>query len=223
MAASISGKVVLELAVASGVVTAAAYSIGGAIAAAAFMGISAVTVSLAYIVAPLLIPMLWPFKIMTLKILEGVGFLLLGGFTSSSIGRGGLPGLISRFYEFLTSGTLYRNARILAVMVFVIGAMALIAKFTLTRRPKDFTKWVCIFSHACILLDFNVSIQNKAFFNCRTYGKLLSLGNPNHKLVSRLPFVILIYHYKSEPFKNSFFVSRDQLVFFLKILLELTM
>ena len=144
VAASISSKVVLELAIASGLIATMAYSIGGFIMAAAFMCISAVTVSLAYIVVPLLTPIFWPFKIIILKIFQGLGFLLLGGLTSSSIGRGGLPGLISRVYRVLTSGNLYRNARILGVMFFVIASMALIAKFTLTRRPKDFTKWVCI-------------------------------------------------------------------------------
>jgi hypothetical protein len=167
VAASISGKVVLELAIASGVIAAAAYSIGGIIAAAAFMGISAVTVTLAYVVAPLLTPILWPFKILAFKIFQGLGFLLLGGLTSSSIGRGGLPGLISRVYEVLTSGTLYTNARLLVVIVFVIGAMAFIAKFTLTRRPKDFTKWVrkSRTSHAFYYLYPNVCIDNKLSLN----------------------------------------------------------
>lgn len=141
VASTISGKVVLELAVASGLIATMAYTIGGFVAAVAFMGISIVTVSLAYIVLPLLIPMLWPIQIILVKLIEGLGIFIFGGFTSSTMGRRGLPGLISSIYRFLTSGNLYSNVRLLSVMLFVGGSMAMIAKFTLTRRPKDFTKW----------------------------------------------------------------------------------
>lgn len=141
VASSISGKVVLELAVASGLIASMAYTIGGLVAAAALAGVSIATVLLAYIVPSLLVPLLWPVQLVLAKFLQGIGIVLFGGFTRETFGKRGLLGIFSSVYQVLTSGDFTSSVRLLAIMLFVGGIMASIARFTLTRRPKDFTKW----------------------------------------------------------------------------------
>lgn len=141
VASSISGKVMLELTVASGLIATMAFTIGSFVGAMTFMGLSIITAVLVYVVFPVIRPVLWPFQILLLKLIQGLGILLFGGFTSSTIGKRGLPGLISSIYRFLNSGSLFSNVRLLGAIVFVAGCMAGLARFTLTRRPKDFTKW----------------------------------------------------------------------------------
>lgn len=141
VASSISGKVMLELAVASGLIATMAYKIGGFVAAMALLGVSLVTVSLAYIVPAVLAPIIWPVQVILVNLLRVIGILLFGGFTRGTFGKRGLLGIVSSIFQVFTSGNFTSSARLLAIMLFVGGSMAAIARFTLTRRPKDFTKW----------------------------------------------------------------------------------
>eukprot|EP00250_Pteridium_aquilinum_P014200 c21840_g1_i1 orf=142-3063(+) len=141
VASSISGKVMLELAVASGLIATTAYTIGGFVAAMVLMGVSIATVSLAYIVPLLLAPILLAIQVILVKLLGVIGIILFGGFTRDTFGKRGLLGILSSIYNVFTSGNFTSSARLLAIMLFVGGSMATIARFTLTRRPKDFTKW----------------------------------------------------------------------------------
>ncbi|KAI5063106.1 hypothetical protein GOP47_0021653 [Adiantum capillus-veneris] len=141
VASSISGKVMLELAVASGLIATMAYTVGGFLAALVFAGVSAVTVGLAYMVPSVMTPLMWSARVIVVKLLEGIGTVLFGGFTQDTFGKRGFLGIISSIYGVFTSGDFTTSVRLLAIMIFVGGLMASIARFTLTRRPKDFTKW----------------------------------------------------------------------------------
>lgn len=141
VASSISSKVMLELTVASGLIATIAFTVGGFAAAVASMGLSIVTVLLVYVIFPLLRPIIWPIQIILSNLIQGLVILLFGGVTRSTIGKGGLPGLVSGIYRFINSGSLVSNIRLLGAIFFVAGCMIGLAKFTLTRRPKDFTKW----------------------------------------------------------------------------------
>ncbi|MCO5611199.1 hypothetical protein L7F22_065449 [Adiantum nelumboides] len=141
VASSISGKVVLELAVASGLIASMAYTVGGFVAALVLAGVSVATVLVAYTVPSLLAPLIWPVRMIVVKILEVIGTVLFGGFTRDTFGKRGLLGIITSMYRVFTSGDFTTSVRLLAIMIFVGGLMASIARFTLTRRPKDFTKW----------------------------------------------------------------------------------
>ncbi|KAH7435116.1 hypothetical protein KP509_06G050800 [Ceratopteris richardii] len=141
VASSISGKVVLELAVASGIIATTAYTIGGHVAALALMGISTVTILLAYLVPILLVPLVLPLQLVLVQLLKVIGIIIFGGFSGDTFAKRGILGMIVAFFRVVTSGDFATTLRLLGIILFVGGFIASITRFTLTRRPKDFTKW----------------------------------------------------------------------------------
>eukprot|EP00249_Psilotum_nudum_P022923 c28693_g1_i1 orf=891-4328(-) len=141
VASSISGKVMLELSVVSGLVATTAFTVGALASSVAFMLISCMVVVVAHVLWPLAFPFLWPVAVIFLKLTASICNFLLGGVARGRARRKGLLGLMNDVYGFLISGALFSNIRILAAIFVVLVAMAALAKFTLTRRPKDFTKW----------------------------------------------------------------------------------
>jgi hypothetical protein len=91
---------------------------------------------------PLAAPLVNPVLGLVLDIATATGNVILGVLSGGAVGSKGLPALFSDGYRYLTSGALFSSARTLGAIIFVLVAMAALAKFTLTRRPKDFTKWV---------------------------------------------------------------------------------
>jgi hypothetical protein len=208
-ASSISGRVVLELSVVASLVGAAAFAVGGMASVLLFTLTGTLSVLLLRVLWPLAAPLVNPVLGLVLDIARATGNVILGVLTGGAVGSKGLPALFSDGYRYLTSGALFSSARTLGAIIFVLVAMAALAKFTLTRRPKDFTKWVSmrivIFpKHAlcsfvcsdlfhtllmilCRLLGiFLQPLISVLGLNPRIFGKQLSLDNPSHKHVLRL-------------------------------------
>ncbi|KAH9568473.1 hypothetical protein CY35_03G078700 [Sphagnum magellanicum] len=140
-ASSISGRVVLELSVVASLVGAAAFAVGGMASVLLFTLTGTLSVLLLRVLWPLAAPLVNPVLGLVLDIARATGNVILGVLSGGAVGSKGLPALFSDGYRYLTSGALFSSARTLGAIIFVLVAMAALAKFTLTRRPKDFTKW----------------------------------------------------------------------------------
>lgn len=73
----------------------------------------------------------------------GLGYLLVLAFlkVQGVIGEG-INLLFSDAGVFLTGRFLGPSVRAILAMSIVVAVMAAMAKFTLTRRPRDYRKWV---------------------------------------------------------------------------------
>lgn len=136
VASSISSRVMIELTMITSVVTAAAFTVGGLVSAMVF----AVTGLLAVIA----IDFVWPLAFSLLKV---VAVLLLRCVKKAwtILARvGSIGGFLGRYPEasvFLASGGFWALIQAIFFIVVVIIAMAVLIRFTLIRRPKDFRKW----------------------------------------------------------------------------------
>lgn len=142
VASALSGRIVLELTVVASVVGAAALAVGGMASVLLFTVTGILSVLLLRVIWPLTLPLVQPIFGLVVQIAAGTGNVIAGVLTGGQVGSKSLPGLFSDFRQVLSSGTVFSSARTLGAIVFVVVAMAALAKFTLTRRPKDFTKWV---------------------------------------------------------------------------------
>lgn len=133
VAAAISGRLVMELAVVVSLVGAAALSVTGMATAVLFTATGIISFLILRVIWPLSSPFVRPL----LALLAASGRNI--GYAIEDAGRG--PKLLPRLREMVSSGTLVQSVRTLGAIIFVLVAMAALAKFTLTRRPKDFTKW----------------------------------------------------------------------------------
>jgi hypothetical protein len=79
---------------------------------------------------------------LALDIARATSNVILGVLNGGVMGSKGLSTLFSDGYRYLTLGALFSSTCTLGAIIFVIVAMVVLAKFTLTKRPKDFTKWV---------------------------------------------------------------------------------
>jgi hypothetical protein len=77
-----------------------------------------------------------------LDIARATSNVILGVFSGAIVGIKGLPALLFNGYKYFTSKALYSSTRTLGAIIFILVAMVVLAKFILTKRPKDFTKWV---------------------------------------------------------------------------------
>ncbi len=68
--------------------------------------------------------------------------VIMGVLNGGAMGSKGLSTLFSDGYRYLTLGALLSSTRTLSAIIFILVAIAVLAKFTLTKRPKDFIKWV---------------------------------------------------------------------------------
>lgn len=116
------------------VMAAAAVIVGGFLASAIFAITSFVYVIAAYVVWPLVRPFLKFFLGIALGILERVWEKFSDIFSDG--------GIFSKFYEFYTFGGVSASLEMLKPISLVFLTMVLLVRFTLSRRPKNFRKWV---------------------------------------------------------------------------------
>lgn len=137
-ASSISARLVIEMGVLVSIISATVAALGGFIARIALSAAGALRYMAVNVLWPLVLPILRPVYTLTVNIAGGLWDLLVAVLT----GQKGPGWLVAEGYRMWKSGVILSSARTLGAIVFVIVAMAALAKFTLTRRPKDFTKWV---------------------------------------------------------------------------------
>lgn len=136
VAAAISGRLMMEVTVVASLVGAAALSVGGMASAVLFAATGIVSFLILRVLWPLSAPLVQPLLGLVAAIGRSIGYTI-GDLFASGNGARYFPGI----RDMISSGTLYQSVRTLGAIIFVLVAMAALAKFTLTRRPKDFTKW----------------------------------------------------------------------------------
>lgn len=134
VASSISSRMVVELGAVTLAVGIAALVVGGFLASAIFAVTSFVFVTTVYVV--------WPIAKPFLKLFLGVVFAILEKIWDNIVDFFGDGGIYSKFYEFYTFGGISSTLDILKPIMLVIMTMVLLVRFTLSRRPKNFRKWV---------------------------------------------------------------------------------
>lgn len=140
VASSISSRVMVELGMVTAVITAAAVLVGGLLAAAVFAVTSFVFVTTVYVVWPIVKPFVKLFLGIIFGILERIWDNLVDEFSDG--------GIFSKLYEFYTFGGVSASIEMLKPITVVLLTMVLLVRFTLSRRPKNFRKWV-IRAHLC--------------------------------------------------------------------------
>lgn len=134
VASSISSRVMVELAVVSIFMALAATLVGGFLAAALFAATSFVFVVAVYVVWPIAKPFLKLFLGLALAILEKIWDNFVDFFSDG--------GIFSKIFEFYTFGGISASLEALKPIMIVVLTMVLLVRFTLSRRPKNFRKWV---------------------------------------------------------------------------------
>ncbi|KAL3680757.1 hypothetical protein R1sor_023713 [Riccia sorocarpa] len=136
-ASSISARLVMEVGVLVSIISATAAVVGSFMARMGLSAMGALRYTVVNIIWPLMLPLLRPVYNLAVTILGGIWNVFVAVVT----GQRGPGWLVAEAYRMWKSGVLLSSARTLGAIVFVVVAMAALAKFTLTRRPKDFTKW----------------------------------------------------------------------------------
>ncbi|KAL2621719.1 hypothetical protein R1flu_001924 [Riccia fluitans] len=136
-ASSISARLVMEVGVVVSIISATAAAVGSIIARVGLSVLGALRYTAMNFIWPLILPVLRPVYNLAFKIAVGTW----GAFVAVVTGQKGPGWLVAEGYRMWKSGVLLSSARTLGAIIFVLVAMAALAKFTLTRRPKDFTKW----------------------------------------------------------------------------------
>lgn len=137
LAARISSRVMVELGVVTATMAAAAVVAGGFLASAVFAVTSFVFFTVTYVVWPMFRPFVKLFHGLILGISERVRDNVVHFFDDGEI--------FAKFYEVYTFGGISASLEILKPIVLVLVIMVLLLRFTLSRRPKNFRKWVCPF------------------------------------------------------------------------------
>jgi hypothetical protein len=138
VASSISSRMMVELGMVTAVMAAAAVVVGGFLASAVFAVTSFIFVATVYVAWPIAKPFVKLFLGITFSILEGVWDYVVDIFSDG--------GLFSKFYEFYTFGGVSASIEMLKPIMLVLLTMVLLVRFTLSRRPKNFRKWVNVSS-----------------------------------------------------------------------------
>ena len=144
VASSISSRIMVELGVVTAVMAAAAAVIGGFVASAIFAATSFLYAAAFYVVWPIIKPLLKLGLRIILGILERIWDNVLDLFTDG--------GFFSKIYEFYTFRGISASLTMMKPILLVLGTMVLLIRFTLSRRPKNFRKWVLLFSYLFICL-----------------------------------------------------------------------
>ncbi|PKA45740.1 ATP-dependent zinc metalloprotease FtsH [Apostasia shenzhenica] len=133
VASSISSRIMIEFAMVTGFITAAAAVITGFMASAAFAVTSFLYAATVYLVWPLARPLLkLAFGIIS-NIAEGIWEYINDIFSDG--------GFFSKLYKFYTFGGVSASIEMLKPILMVFVVMVLLVRFTLSRRPKNFRKW----------------------------------------------------------------------------------
>lgn len=147
VASSLSGRMVVELGALTAATAAVAAIVGGFLSSAVF----AMT-SFGYAIA---VYVVWPMAKIFIKFCSG----LISGILESdnyvelfSDGR-----ISSKLYEIYAFGGVSSSLKILVPMALVLMGMVFVIRFTLSRRPKNYNKWVrSAFYISCVdeLIDY---------------------------------------------------------------------
>lgn len=137
VASRISSRMMVELAVVTATMAAAAVVVGGFLASAVFAVTSFVFLTVSYVV--------WPISRPFLKLSLGLIFGIFERFWDNVVDFFGAGGIFSKFYEVYTFGGVSASIEMLKPIMIVLLTMVLLVRFTLSRRPKNFRKWVCPF------------------------------------------------------------------------------
>lgn len=129
----------VELGVVTALMAAAAVVVGGFLASAVFAVTSFVFVATVYVVWPIVKPFIRLFLGILFGILERVWEKVVDFFSDG--------GIFSKLYEFYTFGGVSASLEMLKPISIVLLTMVLLVRFTLSRRPKNFRKWVMLHYH----------------------------------------------------------------------------
>lgn len=164
VASSISSRMMIELGVLMATILAAALVAGGLLASAVFVATSFIFVAAVYVVWPLAKPILK----LCLGILSGFAeriFDNISDFYSDG-------GFISKVYEFYTFGGVSASLEMMKPIMVVGLTMVLLIRFTLSRRPKNFRKWVI--STTCLTFGFSYAsislLSYQSLTNCMAFS-----------------------------------------------------
>ncbi|KAK9274500.1 hypothetical protein L1049_021749 [Liquidambar formosana] len=133
VASSISSRMMVELAMVTTVMAAAALVVGGFLASAVFAVTSFLFVATFYVA--------WPIAKPFVKLFFGIIFGILERFGDYLVDIFGDGGIFSKLNEFYTFGGVSASLEMLKPIMFVLLTMVLLVRFTLSRRPKNFRKW----------------------------------------------------------------------------------
>lgn len=129
----------VELGVLTAAMAAAAVVVGGFLASAIFAATSFVFAAAVYIIWPITKPFLQLIFSLVFGVLERAWDNLADIF--------GDGGIFSKMYELYTFGGVSASLEMLKPIMLVFFTMVLLVRFTLSRRPKNFRKWVSIASY----------------------------------------------------------------------------
>ncbi|CAM6098375.1 unnamed protein product [Calypogeia fissa] len=137
IASSVSSRLVTELGVFVSITSALAMAAGGVAVNISLSVFGTGRFLVVQVIWPILHPLLRPFATLATNISNGTWSIVVAVFS----GKKGPGWLVAEGIRLWKTGVLFSSARTLSAILFVLIAMAALAKFTLTRRPKDFTKW----------------------------------------------------------------------------------
>lgn len=138
VASKISSRVLTELGVFTAAMAAAVVVVGGFLASAVVAATSFVYAVASYAIWPVVKPFL--------KLIFGLVFGILERIWENLADFLGEGGLSSKLYEIYTLAGASASIEVLKPIMFVFLTMVLLLRFTLSRRPKNFRKWVGILS-----------------------------------------------------------------------------
>lgn len=145
VASKISSRMMVELGVVAAAMAAAAVVVGGFLASAVFAATSFVFAMAVYVI--------WPVAKPFLKLFVGLTFGILERIWDNIVNLMADGGITSKLYEVYTFGGVSASINMLKPILFVLLTMMLLVRFTLSRRPKNFRKWVSFTSaFFCVLL-----------------------------------------------------------------------
>jgi len=124
----------VELGMVTAVIAAAAVVVGGFLASAVFAVTSFAFVTTVYVVWPIAKPFLKLFVGVFLGVLEKSWDYIVDVLADG--------GIFSRISDFYTFGGVASSLEMLKPILLVVMTMVLLVRFTLSRRPKNFRKWV---------------------------------------------------------------------------------
>ncbi|CAL9187199.1 probable inactive ATP-dependent zinc metalloprotease FTSHI 1, chloroplastic isoform X2 [Musa acuminata AAA Group] len=133
VASSISSRVMVELAMATALIAAAAAVIVGFVASAAFAITSFLYAATIYFV--------WPLSRPFVKLVLGIVSSIAERMWENVVDIFSEGGFFSKIYEFYTFGGVSASLVMLKPIMLVLITMVLLVRFTLSRRPKNFRKW----------------------------------------------------------------------------------
>lgn len=134
----------VELGMLTAAMAAAAVVVGGFLASAVFAATTFVFGVAAYVI--------WPVTKPFLKLFLGLIFGVLERIWDSLAEYLGDGAITSKLYELYTFGGVSASIEMLKPIMLVFVTMVLLVRFTLSRRPKNFRKWVSFFTSSIFFL-----------------------------------------------------------------------